>query len=70
MVYRKLTDLTNHRPSFMPYKLVGLALEFFESGSEMASGRKRTRERFYDVDEVVEEVFNAENEFNNKNYMD
>ena len=54
----------------MPYKLVGLALEFFESGSEMASGRKRTRERFYDVDEVVEEVFNAENEFNNKNYMD
>ena len=26
----------------------------------MASGSKRTRERFYDAYEVIEEVFNAE----------
>ena len=60
LAHRKLTDLTNHRPSFMPYKVVGLALEFFESGSDMASGSKRTRERFYDAYEVIDQLFNAD----------
>ena len=62
LAHRKLTDLTNHRPSFMPYKAVGQALEFFERGSKMASGRKRTRERFYTPDEALEEIFNTEND--------
>ena len=29
LAQRKLVDLANHRPSFMPYKAVVLALEFF-----------------------------------------
>ena len=45
LAHRKLTALANHRPSFMPYKAVGAALDFFERGSEMASGSRRTRER-------------------------
>ena len=32
-----LIDLANHRPSFMPYKAVVLALEFSKREREMAS---------------------------------
>ena len=40
----------------MPYKAVGAAFEFFERGSEMASGSRRTRERLFTPDEVREQI--------------
>ena len=57
LAHRKLTDLANHRPSFMPYKAVGVALDFFERGSEMASGSRRTRERLFTRDEALQQIF-------------
>ena len=44
----------------MPYKAVVLALGFFERGSKMASGRGRSREEFFDVEEAVRRIFNEE----------
>ena len=58
---RKLIDLANHRPSFMPYKAVGVACDFFVSGSEMASCSRSTRERMFNTAEVVQQVLNDEN---------
>ena len=61
LAQRKLIDLANHRPSFMPYDAVGAALGFFELGSEMASGSRRTRERLFTRDEALQRIFEDEN---------
>ena len=62
LAHRKLIDLANHAPSFMPYKAVVLGMGFFECGREMASGSGSSRERTYDVDEVLQRILNEEND--------
>ena len=44
----------------MPYKAVGAAIDFFERGSEMASGSRRTRERLLTRDEALQQIFEDE----------
>ena len=60
LAHRKLIGLANHRPSFMPYKGLGLPREFFERGSEMASGSRRTRERTFSPEEVLLQILDDE----------
>ena len=60
MAQGKLIDLANHRPSFMPYKAVGAAIDFFERGSEMASGSRRRRERLFSTDEALQRILEDE----------
>ena len=44
----------------MPYKAVGATFEFFERGSEMASGSRRPRERLFTRDEAPQHIFEDE----------
>ena len=57
---RKLIDLANHTPSFMPYKSVVITFEFFESGSAMASSSRSSREQTFDIEKAVRRVLEEE----------
>ena len=57
---RKLIDLANHTPSFMPYKSVVITFEFFESGSAMASRSRSSREQTFDSEKAVRRVLEEE----------
>ena len=56
---RKLIDLANHTPSFMPYKSVVTPFEF-ESGSAMASSSRSSREQTFDIEKAVRRVLEEE----------
>ena len=62
LAHRKLIDLANHTPSFVPYKAVVLAIDFFESGREMASGSGSSPEQNYTLDEVLQRVLDEEDD--------
>ena len=62
VAHRKLIDLANYTQSFMPYKPVVLAIDFFESGREMASGSGSSREQTYTLDEVLQRVLDEEDD--------
>ena len=44
----------------MPYNAVEATFDFFERGSEMASGGKRTRERLFTPEEALQQTFEDE----------
>ena len=62
LAHRKLIDLANHTPSFVPYKAVVLTIDFFESGREMASGSGCSRWQTYTLDEVLQRVLDEEDD--------
>ena len=62
LAHRKLLDLANHTPSFMPYKAVVLEIEFFESGREMASSSGSSRRQTYTLDKVLQRVLDEEDD--------
>ena len=60
LAQRRLIDLANHTPSFVPYKAVVITCEVFESGSAMASGSRSSREQTFDIEKAVRRVLEEE----------
>ena len=60
LAQRKFINLANHRPSFMPYKAVVLALEFLKRESQMASRSGTSRGGYIPIEEAIRMIQDQE----------